>query len=148
MVMQHIEGLPKGDVLLKHTCSPIRVNPKINVENLGCLVLLMPVAASCEGRPTSTCAEVGAWASGHRSDCSPSLSSWLSSRQRGYAHPGIDNTGVRHAETNSEAAGWCCVAILTVMSVMWHHYSQNLAEPDELVLAQMHTPASQWLVFD
>lgn len=49
---------------------------------------------------------------------------------------------------SGEAAGWCCVAILAVMSLMWHHYSNTLANPEELMLAQLNTPASQWMVFE
>jgi hypothetical protein len=47
-----------------------------------------------------------------------------------------------------EVAGWCCVGILAVMSVVWHHYSNTLGNPEELMLAQLHTPASQWMVFE
>ena len=48
----------------------------------------------------------------------------------------------------SEAAAWCAVAILAAMSVMWHHYSATMDEPDELTLVKCEAQSDHWLVFD
>jgi hypothetical protein len=44
-----------------------------------------------------------------------------------------------------EAAAWCAVAILTVMSLMWHNYSRQFENPEDMVLAQTHTSNDSWL---
>jgi hypothetical protein len=35
-----------------------------------------------------------------------------------------------------EIAAWCAVGILTIMSVMWHHYSRHFDDQQHLILAQ------------
>jgi hypothetical protein len=49
----------------------------------------------------------------------------------------------------SEAAAWCAVAILTAMSIMWHHYSAELIKPGEISLVRGDEPESDhWMEFN
>ena len=47
-----------------------------------------------------------------------------------------------------EAAAWCSVSILAIMSVMWHGYSTQISQPEELMLVRCESTAEHWLVFD